>query len=100
MGALAEEGAYFFVVEESDELDLGGGGRGCVEERLDRGPRAELVVDAAGEDEFFGEAAELRGLDVEELELPVYDGGVWEVSVEIYRREIHATYSLGCPAPR
>ena len=77
MGALAEEGAYFFVVEEGDELDLGGGRGGGVEEGLDGGPGAEFVVDAASEDEFFGEAAELGGLDVEEFEFPVDDGGVW-----------------------
>ena len=43
---------------------------------MDGGPRAELVVDAAGEDEFLVEAADSRGLDVEELKFPVYDGGV------------------------
>ena len=38
---------------------------------MDGGPRAELVVDAAGEDELLAQTAELSGLDVEELEFPV-----------------------------
>ena len=55
VGALAEEGPDFFVIEEGDHADLRGArerGR-RVEECLDGGPGAELVVDAAGEDEFF-----------------------------------------------
>ena len=42
-----------------------------VEEGLDGGPRAQLVVDAAGEDELAVEAACRGRLDVEKLELPV-----------------------------
>ena len=45
---------------------------GC-QEGFDGGEGAEFVVDAGGEDEFFGEAAELGGLGVEELKLPVDD---------------------------
>jgi hypothetical protein len=41
---------------------------------LDGSPGAELVVDAAGEDELPVETTGAGGLDVEELELPVYDG--------------------------
>lgn len=39
-GALAEEGADFFVVEQSNQADLGGAGEGGgrVEEGLDGGP--------------------------------------------------------------
>ena len=84
--ALPEERADFFVVEEADDFEdaawgrgggagvvgeAGGGGGG--EEGFDGGEGAEFVVDAAGEDEFFVEAAELGGLCVEELEFPVYD---------------------------
>lgn len=38
---------------------------------MDRGPRAELVVDSAGEDELPVKATGLGGLRVEQLELPV-----------------------------
>jgi hypothetical protein len=61
----------------------GGEGRGGVEERLDGGPAAEFVVDAAGEDEFAVETAGLGGLGVEELEFPVDDGRVWAVLEDI-----------------
>ena len=78
---MTKQRADFLVVEEGDAFDLGGcgegGRRGAVEEGLDGGPGAELVVNAASEDEFFGKAAELGGLDVEEFEFPVYDGAVW-----------------------
>jgi len=40
---------------------------------LNGGPGAELVVNAAGKDELLAEASKLRGLNVEELELPVDD---------------------------
>lgn len=73
--ALAEEGAYFFVIEEGDHADLRGLGEcwGRVEERLDSSPGTQLVVDAAGEDEFAVETTGLGGLRVEEFEFPVYD---------------------------
>ena len=41
---------------------------------MDSGPGAELVVDAASEDELPVKTTGAGGLDVEELELPVYDG--------------------------
>jgi hypothetical protein len=41
---------------------------------LDRGPRAELVIDSAGEDELSVETTGLGGLYIEELEFPVDDG--------------------------
>lgn len=41
---------------------------------MDCSPRAELVVDATGEDEFAVETTGCCWLNVEELELPVDDG--------------------------
>ena len=66
-GALAEERADFLVIEEGDGADLRGVFNGVVrvEEGLDGGPRAQLVVDAAGEDELAVEAACRGRLDVE-----------------------------------
>jgi len=55
---------------------------------LDGGPGAKFVVDAAAEDEFFIEAAQLGGLDVEEFQFPVDDGAVWWV-LEGADRRIH-----------
>jgi hypothetical protein len=80
--ALAEQRADFLIVEEGDDAEAGGvgDGGGGVEERLDSGPAAELVVDAAGEDEFFVETAGAGGLGVEEFEFPVDEGGVCCVS--------------------
>lgn len=80
VGALAEERTYFFVVEDGHHADLRGARerRGRVEERLHGGPGAELVVDAAGEDELSVETAGLRGLGVEEFELPVDDCRICE----------------------
>lgn len=89
-GALAEEGADFFVVEEGGEGDdaavgfpaggggvrAGRGGRGGgrrLDESFDGGKGAEFIVDAAGEDEFLVEAAELGGLGVKDFEVPVQD---------------------------
>jgi hypothetical protein len=45
-----------------------------VEEGLNSGPGAELVIDAAGEDELSVEATGLGGLGVEEFQFPVDDG--------------------------
>jgi len=82
---LAEEGADFFVVEKGGEGDdaavgLGGGGvcfwrrrGGGGDEGFDGGKRAYFIVNAAGEDEFLIKTAELRGLGVEDFEVPVYD---------------------------
>ena len=75
VGALAQQGADLFVVEAADYFygaaGIGGGGFRGGDEGFDGGEGAEFVVDAAGEDEFFGEAAELCRLRVEELELPI-----------------------------
>ncbi|KAI9149375.1 Protein SYG1 [Paramyrothecium foliicola] len=76
-GALAQERANLLVVEESGELDVA---FILVVARANEGhqggPRAEFVVDAAGSDELAVEAERLRGLGVEELQLPVQDGAV------------------------
>jgi hypothetical protein len=56
VSSLAEERAYFFVIEAADELDGAGGGVGGVgrgDEGFDGGEGAEFVVDAAGEDKFL-----------------------------------------------
>jgi hypothetical protein len=45
-----------------------------VEEGLNGGPGAELVVDAAGEDELSVETTGLGGLGVKEFQFPVNDG--------------------------
>ena len=79
MGALAKERADFLIVKASDYFDSTGvrvvkaGGNEC----LDSGEGAELVIDAACEDEFFVQATELGHLSVEELELPVDDAAIW-----------------------
>jgi hypothetical protein len=75
---LAKEGADFLVIEEGDNADLGGtreGGVG-VEQCLDGSPRAKLVIDAASKDEFAVESTSCGGLNIEELEFPVDNGGV------------------------
>ena len=72
---LAEERADFFVVVERDGFDDAGGFGGGGEKTFDGRVGAETVVDAAGEDEFLGDATEAGGLRVEELELPVEDRG-------------------------
>ena len=81
MGALAEQGADFFVVEAADEFDRvvgrrGVGSRAGGDKGFDGGEGTEFVVHAAGEDKFFFEAAELGWLSVEELEFPVEDCAV------------------------
>ena len=85
MGALAKERTDFFVVEASDYFD--GAGFSIIktgsDECLDSGEGAELVVDAAREDEFFVQAAELGRLSVEELELPVDNAAIWLMSAII-----------------
>lgn len=83
MSTLAKERPDFLIVEASDYFDRAGisvlkaGGNEC----LDSGEGAELVVDAACEDELFVQAAELGRLSVEELELPVDDAAIWLISV-------------------
>ncbi len=78
MGTLAKEGADFLIVEATNYLDgtgiyiLHAGGNQC----LNSGKRAELVVNATREDEFFIQAAQLRRLSIEEFELPIDDTAI------------------------
>lgn len=76
---LAQQGADLFIVEEGDDTDLRGGTqrRVGVEQSLDGGPRAQLIVDAAGEDELAVETTSSGWLNIEQLQLPVDDSGVW-----------------------
>lgn len=83
--SLSQQRADFLVVEEADELDNAAAtassptrrtGALSVEERLNGGPGADLVVYATSEEELVVEASELGRLGVEELELPVHDGAV------------------------
>lgn len=92
---LAEEGANLLVVEERYELDdarvliVTG-----VEEGHESGPRAELVVDAAGKDELLVDTTNLGGLRVVELELPVENVGVL-LNLELGSNELDELGRLG-----
>lgn len=76
---LAEQGTNFLVIEEGDDFDLAGpgvfgrGGGSAVDECLNSGPGAKLVVNAAGEDELLLQATDCSRLVVIEFEFPVYN---------------------------
>ena len=96
MGPLAKERADFFVVEAPDYFDGAGvcvfeaGGNQC----FNSGERAEFIIDATREDEFFVEAAKLSRLGVKKLELPVDDGAIWADVSDEMKMKIAPTYSL------
>lgn len=94
-GTLAEERADLLVVEERYKLDnarvlvVTG-----VEEGHEGGPRAELVVDAAGKDELLVNTADLGGLRVVELKLPVENVAV-VLNLELGSNELNELGGLG-----
>ena len=94
-GTLAEERANLLIVEERYKLDNTGvlivtG----MEEGHEGGPRAELVVDAAGKDELLVDTTDLSGLRVVELELPVENAAVI-LDLELLSNELDELGRLG-----
>jgi hypothetical protein len=83
-GSLAEERADFLVVEQSYHLDLGGVCGRCIEQRLNSGPRAELVINTTRKDELLAKTTKLCRLDVEEFKLPVDDARICPILVELF----------------
>ncbi len=83
MGTLAKERANFLIVEAPDYLYSArvSSGKTRGNECLYSGEGAELVIDTARKDKLFVQAAKLRGLSVEELELPIDDAAIWLISV-------------------